>query len=39
MKPLENLISKKSTDLASAWAKIEEKVTNAFTEFYAEVVD
>lgn len=36
MKPLENLISKKSTDLASAWAKIEEKVTNAFTEFYAE---
>ena len=39
LKPLENLISKKSTDLASAWAKIEEKVTNAFTEFYAEVVD
>ncbi len=36
MKPLETLISKKSTDLASAWAKIEEKVTTSFTEFYAE---
>ena len=39
MKPLENLIAKKSTDLSSAWAKIEEKVTTAYTEFYAEAAN
>ena len=39
MKPLENLVSKKTTDLASAWAKIEEKVTKAYNEFYHEMVD
>lgn len=37
-KLLETLIPKKSTDLASAWAKIEEKVTTAYNDFYAQAI-
>ena len=37
-KPLRDLITKKSTDLASAWAKIEEKVTIAYNDFYAQAI-
>ena len=37
-KPLRDLITKKSTDLASAWAKIEEKVTTAYNDFYAQAI-
>ncbi len=32
------LVSKKSTDIASAWAKIESKVKDQFEEFYDEFV-
>ncbi len=34
---INGLLEKKSTDLASAWAKVESKVRKGYDEFFAEM--